>query len=283
MSLVRLRQIIYDQTNDLLKDIKNKSLSGTLGETAIEQLAAATRILERGASSVDMALDKFVTCDPFMLKVKARIKLLASHHEPVLIIGPTGTGKELLAKALKIPGAPFVAENCAGIPENLVESIFFGHKRGAFTGAIEDKVGLLEKAEDGIIFLDEVGDLPMTLQAKFLRAIQENEIRRVGDVDAIKISCRFVAATKYDLEDRVTKHLFREDLYARLFTYTIRVTGLKDRPGDIPLITKSKMENPEAYDKLPPFPESVIRDIEKYNVRAIEAALARHNAYESYD
>jgi transcriptional regulator with GAF, ATPase, and Fis domain len=134
--------------------------------------------------------------------------------------------------------------------------------------------------------------MPLSLQAKFLRAIQENEIRRVGSVETITINCRFVAATKYDLEQRVALNLFREDLYARLFTYPLHVTGLKDRPDDIPLIGKSMVAIPETFwkepsheepDNMPPFPATIMNQIYKYNVRAIEAALARWRAYGSYE
>lgn len=282
-NLLRLRQIQYNEVTDLLKEVGTKARSGELGSTPQECLANAQSLIEKGASSVEHALHKFITADPGMNQMKARVKLLYKRAEPVLITGPTGTGKELLAKALTIPGQPFVAENCAGIPENLVESIFFGHRKGAFTGAHDDHEGLLEQAGEGIIFLDEIGDLPLNIQAKFLRAIQENEIRRVGSTHVIDIQCRFVAATKYDLEKRVEQKLFREDLYARLFTYRVHVTGLVDRKDDIPLITKSKVANPERFSTMPPFEGKVLEDIYRYNVRGIEAALARWRAYGSYD
>lgn len=282
MNLRRAREVRQDETTDIIREIERKLVSGTLGRSPEEMLANTVREFDKFSSNIEAALMKFVTEDPAMLRVKAIIRLLYKRAEPVLITGPTGTGKELLAKALKEPGQPFVAENCAALPENLAESIFFGHKKGAFTGAVEDHIGLLEQAGEGIIFLDEIGDMSLTLQAKLLRAIQENEIRKVGDVHTIDISCRFVAATKYDLEERVAQRLFREDLYARLFAYSVHVTGLKDRQADIPVITRAKLGNPDSYDQLPPFGERELDIIYKYNVRGIEALLARHRAGLAY-
>lgn len=283
--LVKDKKSSYDESVDIIKEVERKVAMGELGRSPIEMLANAKSLIEQGANSVDAALMRFVTADQKMIEAKSRVKMLYKRAEPVLITGPTGVGKELIARALKIPGEPFVAENCAGIPETLVESIFFGHKKGAFTGASENKIGLLKEAGEGIIFLDEIGDMPLAIQAKMLRAIQENEIRPVGDVKAVDIECRFVAATKYDLEERVNKGLFREDLYARLFTYQIHITGLKDRIPDIELITRSMLAVPEKYgtEEMPSFPSWLLEKIFKYNVRAIEAAIARHRAYGSYE
>jgi len=277
----------FDSARDLFQEINRKALANELGGTSEECLINSLKILRKGESSIEHALSKFITNDPRMLAMKARISLIFPRPEPVLITGPTGVGKELLAKALTRSGEPFVSENCAGIPEALVESIFFGHVKGAFTGAHEDKRGLLEEAGEGIIFLDEIGDMPMNLQAKFLRAIQENEIRRVGSTNTVDLHCRFVAATKYDLESRMESGHFREDLFARLMTYQIKVTPLMERTPDIELITKSMIPNGKLDDlieaKLWPFPEFIMEKIRRFNVRGIETALARRISYGSYD
>lgn len=282
--LIRAREIKYNEVTDLIKEVGQKSHTDWVGLSKDEITAKMVDHLKIGSSNVKHALHRFITADPAMLVMKARVEQIQRRtRTPVLITGPTGVGKELIARALEIPGSPFISENCAGIPEQLVESIFFGHKKGAFTGAYEDHVGLLEEAGEGIIFLDEVGDLPLSLQAKFLRAIQEGEIRRVGSTQTIDLDCRFVAATKYDLEDRVTKGLFREDLYARLFTLAVHITGLEQRPNDIELIMRSKVANSDRFDEMPKLTEKQLALIYRLNVRAIEAFVERWQAYGSYD
>jgi len=162
----------------------------------------------------------------------------AQHNTTVLISGESGTGKELIARGIHFGGArskmPFIAVNCGGIPENLLESELFGHKKGAFTGADRDRKGLFEEAEGGTIFLDEIGELPLVLQVKLLRVLQEREIRPIGDSKVKSIDVRFIAATAKQLADEVTKGSFREDLFYRLNVLPIKLPLLKDRPEDIP-------------------------------------------------
>lgn len=275
--MTRTQKLQHDGALDLLTKLQKDMESNRLDSTAV------IAELAKGIDYLQLALDKFITADPGMIKVKQRVAALFPRPEPVLITGPTGTGKELLAKALKRPGEPFVAVNCGGmLNRELLPSLFFGHKKGAFTGAHEDRKGYLESAGEGIIFLDEIGDLDLPLQAALLRAIQENEIIPVGSVECRDIECRFVAATKFNLEDRVEKGFFREDLYARLSVFELHVTGLKDRPCDIPLIRDSLVVT-DPENPLPEFPESVVARINKYNVRAIETAIARWRAYGSYE
>lgn len=167
-------------------------------------------------------------------------KKAARYSITVLIFGGSGTGKELIARGIHKESdraeKPMVPVNCGGIPETLMESEFFGHKKGAFTGAIYDKKGLFEEANGGTIFLDEIGELPLSMQVKLLRVLQEGEVRPVGDVRTRKIDVRVIAATSRDLKEEVDKGTFREDLYFRLNVLTIPLPSLSKRPEDIPLL-----------------------------------------------
>jgi two-component system, NtrC family, response regulator AtoC len=175
-----------------------------------------------------------------MRSIFETVKRLSGFNTTVLLEGESGTGKELLAKAIhqNSPrrGQPFVAINCGAIPESLMESELFGHKKGAFTDASRDKKGLFEEASGGTIFLDEIGEMPLHLQVKLLRALQEQKIRRVGDEQTIDVDVRVVAATLRDLEQDVMNGRFRDDLYYRLNVVSIRIPPLRERQEDIPLL-----------------------------------------------
>ena len=191
-------------------------------------------------SDIDKHLNQFITQDPFCLELKKQVRALSVHDDAVLIQGETGTGKELIARALHgSKKGPFIAINCAGMPRELVESELFGHAAGAFTGAKNEQLGLIAIADSGTLFLDEVGDLPLDLQAKLLRVIQERRIRKVGGKMEETINTRFVAATHVNLLEAVKLDKFRKDLYARLSTFELKIPPLRARLDDIPLIIES--------------------------------------------
>jgi two-component system response regulator AtoC len=181
-----------------------------------------------------------------MQKLFYSIKKVAEYKSTVLITGESGTGKELVAKAIHESSdrkkCPFVVVNCGAIPENLLESELFGHKKGAFTDALEDKKGLFEEAQNGTIFLDEIGEMPLNVQVKLLRVLQDGEIRRIGDTKSIRTDVRIVAATLKDLGEAAKDGSFRQDLFYRLNVFCIKVPPLRERREDIPLLIKHYLD-----------------------------------------
>lgn len=174
--------------------------------------------------------------------VKNTIEKVAPTEARVMILGPNGSGKELVARWLHMKSgrssAPFIEVNCAAIPSELIESELFGHEKGAFTSAIKQRIGKFEQANGGTIFLDEIGDMSLSAQAKVLRALQENVITRVGGDKSIKVDVRVIAATNKDLRNMIDENNFREDLYHRLSVIVIQVPALKERPDDIELLVE---------------------------------------------
>lgn len=175
-----------------------------------------------------------------MWEVFSRIRKIGPHFRTALITGETGTGKDLVAGALHrlspASSGRFVAVNCSAVVETLLESEMFGHVRGAFTGAVQDKAGLFEHAHGGVLFLDEIGDMAAGLQAKLLRTLQNQEVQRVGSLTPLKVDVRVIAATHYNLRERVAQGTFREDLFYRLAMVEIAVPPLRDRKEDLPLL-----------------------------------------------
>jgi two-component system NtrC family response regulator len=185
-------------------------------------------------------IERIITGSPEMLKVCRDIEKIATTNVPVLLLGESGTGKEALARAVHDLGPrarqPFVAINCGAIPENLLESELFGHERGAFTGAVKQVIGKIELAHKGTLFLDEVGDLPHPLQVKLLRFLQDQIVERIGGRQKIQVDIRIVSATNANLDDRISRGLFRGDLFYRMNAFTIRVPPLRERGTDIILL-----------------------------------------------
>ncbi len=191
---------------------------------------------------------------PAMWELFSRIRRVAPHFRTALITGPTGSGKELVAQALHrlspASSGNLVVVNCSAVVETLFESELFGHVKGSFTGATHDKVGLVEHAGNGILFLDEIGDMPLSTQAKLLRTIQNQEVQRVGSLQARKVSFRVIAATHRDLRAMIRDGRFREDLYYRLSMVELRVPSLVERKEDLPLLTRHFVEKfSKQFDK----------------------------------
>ena len=196
------------------------------------------RVIER--------LPELIGNAPCMLEVSRRIRLVADRMTPVLIEGPTGSGKELVAEALHRLSSrnrkPFVAINCAAIPEALLEAELFGHTRGAFTGAVQGRVGRIESANGGTLFLDEIGEMPLALQSKLLRFVETSELQRVGDNETIKVDVRILAATHRPLAEHTQTGAFRADLYYRLAVFLIRTPSLAEHAQDLTLLVDHFLE-----------------------------------------
>lgn len=204
-----------------------------------KNLEVENRVLKKELKQ-EYSFQNLVGNSETMHRIYEMVRRVSQTPTNVLITGESGTGKEMVAKAVHYNGPlkdrPFVTVNCGAIPESLMESEMFGHKKGSFTGAVADKVGLFEVADGGTLFLDEVGELPLTIQVKLLRAIQERVIRRVGGTDDQKIEVRIIAATNRDLEEMVKKGEFRQDLFYRLNVINIKTPSLRERSDDIPLL-----------------------------------------------
>ncbi len=214
-----------------------------------------------------------------------RVEQVASTDSTVLLEGETGTGKELFAMAIHNRSSrrekPFVKVNCAALPASLIESELFGHEKGAFTGAIQKQIGRFELAHHGTIFLDEIGEIPIELQSKLLRVLQEGEFERLGNPKTIKVDVRIIAATNQNLEDQISKKLFRKDLYYRLNVYPITIAPLRDRTSDIPLLVDHFVErfNRKLGKNINRIPKKTIKRLQAYswpgNIRELENIIER--------
>lgn len=228
-------------------DYLNKPINLSLLRSRVNALLEEAR-RRRQASHLQSELlatsrmEGMVGNSPAMWELFSKIRRIGPHFRTVLITGQTGTGKDLVARALHklspVAKGNFVVLNCSAVVETLFESELFGHVKGAFTGASTDKIGLFEYANEGVLFLDEIGDMPTNTQAKLLRALQNQEIQRVGSLSPRKVNVRVIAATHQDLRAAIAEKRFREDLYYRLTMVEIRTPPLMERSGDIPLLVR---------------------------------------------
>ena len=266
-----------------------------LKETIANALERKTLDAEREAMEDELKstvhFDKIVGGSPRMLHIYQMVRQVAKTRTNILITGESGTGKELIARAIHDNSdradKAFIPVNCGGIPETLVESEFFGHKKGAFTGATQDKQGLLEAAHGGTIFLDEVGELSITMQVKLLRAVQERNFRAVGGTRDISVDIRIISATNKRLEDEVIAGRFREDLFYRLNVIEIKVPPLRERKGDLKILTQHFIEkfSREMGKEVTKVSSYAIDLLKKYNfpgnVRELENLIERSVALSS--
>ena len=267
------------------KPFENKELLQTIAN-ALERktLEKEKRVIEDELRE-SVHFDKIVGNSPRMLHIYEMIRQVARTRSSVLITGESGTGKELIARAIHEQSdradQAFVTINCGGIPENLLESEFFGHRKGSFTGATADKQGLMEIAHKGTLFLDEIGELSMPMQVKLLRAVQERVFRAVGGTKDIAVDIRIISATNKKLEDEVIAGNFREDLFYRLNVIEIKVPPLRERKGDLLPLAQHFLEkfSKELDKQVTKFSSYAIDLLKKYdfpgNIRELENLIER--------
>lgn len=220
-----------------------------------------------------------------IVELRKNIEKLSHTQAPIMITGPSGSGKELVAQQIHTLGprmqGPFIAVNCGAISPELMESEFFGHKKGSFTGAVNDKIGLFQAAENGTLFLDEITELPLNMQVKLLRAIQERSIRAVGDVTEYPVNVRILSATNKNLRHAVTTGAFREDLYYRINVIEIVVPSLQQHAEDIPLLTQHFLKNLSQLNNvpIPTISSDALEALQSYNfpgnIRELENIIER--------
>lgn len=219
----------------LTKPVDRDELFSSIDEALVQSIGSREEADDRWRSAI-------ITRSPEMERILEQAKMVATSDVSVLVTGPSGSGKELMAaaihKASRRADKPFVTINCGALPEQLLESELFGHSRGAFTGAINEHRGLFQAAEGGTLFLDEIGDMPLALQIKLLRALQERQIRPLGSVTTIPVDVRVISATHRDLAEAMQEGEFREDLFYRLNVVNLKLPPLKERAEDVPLLAR---------------------------------------------
>jgi chemotaxis protein methyltransferase CheR len=309
LSLQQLREELK-QTNDELENrVKQRTnelleMNNRLEAEIIERIKAETKLTQtvqelellknklqeeniylKQEIKIQHNFEEIISQSPQLSEVLKKLEQVAKTDSTVLVLGETGTGKELIARAVHNISLrrkqPLVKVNCAALPANLIESELFGHEKGAFTGAISKKIGRFELANNGTIFLDEIGDLPLELQSKLLRVLQEGEFERLGSSQTIKVDVRIIAATNRKLEEEVKKGDFREDLYYRLNVFPLNLPPLRERDSDIPLLVNhfiSKYSKKIGREILK-VPIQIMDALKRYtwpgNVRELENVIER--------
>jgi len=294
LSLGSKRESAFSRDDlDLLTQVANQAAIAVDNALAFRQIAVLNRKLAQEKSYLESEIrteynfESIIGEHPLLKRILRQVETVAPTTSTVLILGETGTGKELIARAIHNLSSrrerTFVKLNCAAIPTGLLESELFGHEKGAFTGAISQKIGRLELANKGTLFLDEVGDIPLELQPKLLRAFQEKEFERLGSTRTIHVDVRLIAATNRDLSQMVAARQFRSDLFYRLNVFPIQVPPLRERASDIPLLVryfvhKHAAENGKHIGRVPaeaiealtrwPWPGN-IRELENFIERAV--------------
>jgi DNA-binding NtrC family response regulator len=262
--------VILCDTPGRLADAVRLTRLGAFHYLTVDDTDELREVLERAAehtrshrlslaksAGADEPWRKFLVGESQPIQHLARvIRLVGPRRSTVLISGETGAGKEMVARAIHMASdrahMPLVAVNCTALPENLLEAELFGHVKGAFTGAVTHRVGRFEQAHRGTLFLDEVGDLPLDIQAKLLRVLQEREFQRIGSSETVKVDVRVIAASNIDLAQAVREGKFREDLYYRLNVVPLRVPALRERPSDIPALVHHLIDKICRQEGLPP-------------------------------
>lgn len=288
VALHRMTQDLRDKNTALENEIARREEAESAKFHAEEKLREESERLtflsEQEASrwGIDGLLGKSATFQAMARNVK---KIQSAKSMSVLVTGESGTGKELIARAVHFGGQrskrPFIPMNCSAIPRDLTESILFGHRKGSFSGALQDKKGLFEMADGGTLFLDEIGDLPLELQAKFLRVLEDSRFIPVGGSTEIEVDVRIVAATHQYLEELVENKCFRHDLYFRLAQYTIQAPALRERKEDIPLLALHfiKMFAKETGVEAPVLTEEAVARLVEYsfpgNIRELKNMMER--------
>jgi DNA-binding NtrC family response regulator len=237
----------------------------------------------RGETAASERLPELIGNGPCMIEVSRRVRLVAPRMTPVLIEGPTGSGKELVAEAVHRLSArsrnPFVAINCAAIPESLLEAELFGHTRGAFTGAVQGRTGRIEAADGGTLFLDEIGEMPLALQSKLLRFVECGELQRVGDNETVKVDVRILAATHQPLSELAQTGAFRSDLYYRLAVFLIRTPALSEHSEDLWMLVDHFLQQMGRDAPVKRLDETAMAKLAAHdwpgNVRELEHVLER--------
>lgn len=280
---IRMIGTVQDITE---RKIAEEALRNALKE--VEKLKSrlqAENIYLQEEIKTDHNFDDIISRNEKLKNMLRKVEQVASTTANVLVLGETGTGKELVARAIHNISdrrdRPLVKVNCAALPANLIESELFGHEKGAFTGALSRKIGRFELADKGTIFLDEVGDLPLDLQSKLLRVLQEGEFERLGNPATVKVDVRVIAATNRNLEVEIKNNSFREDLYYRLSVFPIKIPPLRERKDDIALLAKyfTQKYSAKIAKKIETIPAKVMENLQAYdwpgNVRELENVIER--------